>query len=440
MVLEASFLCIDNSDYMRNGDHAPSRMEAQLDAVNLLSGAKTQSNPENVVGLLSTAGRGVEVQVALTGDVGQVLSLSHGIKIGGNANLSAGIQVAQLSLKHRQNKNQRQRIIVFVGSPVQEEEAALVKLGKKLKKNSVAMDIINFGEEAENAAKLEALLNAVNSDDNSHLVTVPPGPHVLSDILLSSPIVQGEDGAGAAMAGMGGGGGEGAGDFAGLAVDPNMDPEFAWALRVSMEEERARQEAAAKAAEEAGAGSAEGAAASSGEGAAAAPASDAEMAEAAGGAAAGDADEQALLEQALAMSMPGAAAEQPKTPATAPPAETPGAPVGGASETPASAAPPPSAVPAPALEDAVMAEADEDEAMQLALAMSMSQGGGGESTTPAPAPAPAPAAGDMSAVFQDPSFLQSVLGSLPGVDPNDPRIQSVLQKQDGDKKEDEDKK
>mmetsp|Transcript_42491 Transcript_42491/g.141371 ORF Transcript_42491/g.141371 Transcript_42491/m.141371 type:complete len:86 (+) Transcript_42491:818-1075(+) len=82
-----------------------------------------------------------------------------------------------------------------------------------------------------------------------------------------------------------------------------------------------------------------------------------------------------------------------------------------------------------------MAEADEDEAMQLALAMSMSQGGGGESTTPAPAPAPA--AGDMSAVFQDPSFIQSVLGSLPGVDPNDPVIQSVLQKQDGDKKEDE---
>ena len=65
MPLEASFICIDNSDFMRNGDFAPSRMEAQLDAVNLLSGAKTQSNPENVVGLLSTAGRGVEVQVAL---------------------------------------------------------------------------------------------------------------------------------------------------------------------------------------------------------------------------------------------------------------------------------------------------------------------------------------------------------------------------------------
>ena len=42
MVLEATYLCVDNSDYMRNGDFAPSRMEAQQDAVNLLTGAKTQ--------------------------------------------------------------------------------------------------------------------------------------------------------------------------------------------------------------------------------------------------------------------------------------------------------------------------------------------------------------------------------------------------------------
>ena len=135
-----------------------------------------QSNPENSVGVLSMAGRGVEVHVALTSDVGKILSLSHGIKIGEKANLMGSIQVAQLALKHRQNKNQRQRIIVFVGSPIENEEKDLVKLGKKLKKNSVAMDIINFGEEAENASKLEALLNAVNSDDNSHLVTVPSGP------------------------------------------------------------------------------------------------------------------------------------------------------------------------------------------------------------------------------------------------------------------------
>ena len=105
-----------------------------------------QSNPENSVGVLSMAGRGVEVHVALTSDVGKILSLSHGIKIGGQVNIAGGIQVAQLALKHRQNKNQRQRIVVFVGSPIENDEKDLVKLGKKLKKNSVAMDIINFGE------------------------------------------------------------------------------------------------------------------------------------------------------------------------------------------------------------------------------------------------------------------------------------------------------
>lgn len=38
-----------------------------------------------------------------------------GLEIGGEINLAAGIQVAQLALKHRQNKKQQQRIIVFVG-------------------------------------------------------------------------------------------------------------------------------------------------------------------------------------------------------------------------------------------------------------------------------------------------------------------------------------
>lgn len=72
----------------------------------------------------------------------------------------------QLALKHRQNKNQRQRVVVFVGSPIAEDEPALIKLAKKLKKNSVAVDIINFGEEAENRAKLQAFIDNVNSSDN----------------------------------------------------------------------------------------------------------------------------------------------------------------------------------------------------------------------------------------------------------------------------------
>ena len=73
---------------------------------------------------------------------------------------------SQLALKHRENKNQRQRIVAFVGSPIADPEESLVKLGKKLKKNNVAVDIINFGEEAENEAKLKAFIESVDSGEN----------------------------------------------------------------------------------------------------------------------------------------------------------------------------------------------------------------------------------------------------------------------------------
>lgn len=35
-------ICIDNSEWMRNGDYSPSRLRAQADAVSLICGAKTQ--------------------------------------------------------------------------------------------------------------------------------------------------------------------------------------------------------------------------------------------------------------------------------------------------------------------------------------------------------------------------------------------------------------
>lgn len=35
-------ICIDNSEWMRNGDYSPTRFDAQKDAVSLICGAKTQ--------------------------------------------------------------------------------------------------------------------------------------------------------------------------------------------------------------------------------------------------------------------------------------------------------------------------------------------------------------------------------------------------------------
>ncbi|GJP61578.1 hypothetical protein CLOP_g12513 [Closterium sp. NIES-67] len=425
MVLEATVVCVDNSEWMRNGDYAPSRFQAQSDAINLICGAKTQSNPENTVGILTMAGKGVRVLVTPTADLGKILSTMHGLEVGGDTNLLSGLQVAQLALKHRQNKNQRQRIVLFIGSPVPADTDTLVKAGKRLKKNNVALDIVSFGSEEEDEqkqAKLEALLGAVNSNDNSHLVHVPPGPAVLSDVLISSPVFTGDGeggsgfaaaaAAGAAAAAAAGGGGLG-GDFD-FGVDPSVDPELALALRVSMEEERARQEAAArKAAEqEAGAGGGGG---SGGEGeggkgdvAMGEGEKKADEGRATAAAAAADVamdDEAALLQQALAMSMAAAAA-------------------GGAGDA--------------AMLDA--AAGGEDAELALALQLSMQEaaeegkkeaaaaeaGAAGEAPAAAAAAAGAPGDVDMSQVLGDASFVNSILSSLPGVDPNDPSVRDVL--------------
>lgn len=99
--------------------------------------------------------------------------------------MTSGVQVAQLALKHRQNKNQRQRIVVFAGSPVPAEKQALEAMGKKLKKNNVALDIVSFGDDdGEKSEKLKALLEKVNNQGNSHIVHIPGGDRVLSDVLI----------------------------------------------------------------------------------------------------------------------------------------------------------------------------------------------------------------------------------------------------------------
>ncbi|XP_038624396.1 putative PIP5K1A and PSMD4-like protein [Tachyglossus aculeatus] len=247
MVLESTMVCVDNSEYMRNGDFLPTRLQAQQDAVNIVCHSKTRSHPENNVGLLTLA-NDCEVLTTLTPDTGRILSKLHTVQPKGRITFCTGIRVAHLALKHRQGKNHKMRIIAFVGSPVEDNEKDLVKLAKRLKKEKVNVDIINFGEEEANTDKLTTFINTLNGKDGtgSHLVTVPPGPS-LADALISSPILAGEGGA---MLGLG------ASDFE-FGVDPSADPELALALRVSMEEQRQRQEeearrAAAASAAEAG--------------------------------------------------------------------------------------------------------------------------------------------------------------------------------------------
>ena len=153
-------------------------------------------------------------------------------------------------MKHRQNKAQKQRIIVFTCSPIDEDEKSLIKLAKRMKKNTISIDFVAFGDlEPENTRKLEVFNEHIKTTEGSHLAIIPPGPNLLSDRLMTTDILAG-DGVGPRGGDSGADGGEfGNGGFE-FGVDPSTEPELALALRMSMEEEKARQEKEGKAQEE----------------------------------------------------------------------------------------------------------------------------------------------------------------------------------------------
>lgn len=63
----------------------------------MIFNAKTGANPESSVGLMSMGGKGPEVLVTLTTDIGKVLDGLHRTRIWGEGHLSTGVQVAYVS-------------------------------------------------------------------------------------------------------------------------------------------------------------------------------------------------------------------------------------------------------------------------------------------------------------------------------------------------------
>merc|ERR1712083_673145 len=367
----------DNSQFMRNGDFLPTRLQAQQDAVNLITHSKTRSNPESNVALMTLAD--LAVLVTLTTDTGKILAKLHQVAPTGDMRFISGIKIAHLALKHRQGKNHKTRIVAFVGSPIEADEKEMIKLAKKLKKEKVNIDIVNFGEDELNTDLLNKFVTTINGKEGtgSHLVTIPPGPH-LSDALVSSPIVQGEDGSGASITSTGGGGFE-------FGVDPNDDPELALALRVSMEEQRARQQA-------------EG----GGESETAVPATPGQVEES---------SEEALLQRALAMSM-------------------------GTDDSSAAAVP--GAPKKAARPERDLAAMTEEEQIAYAMQMSMAENEGDEGGSEEKMDVDDKDQ-DYSEVMNDPEFLQSVLQNLPGVDPDSEAVRAAMGAMKEEKKKDEKK-
>ena len=63
-------------------------------------------------------------------------------------------------------------------------------IGKKLKKNNLSLDIVDFGEDDDGKSKeLDALLESMNSNENNHIVHVLVGPNVLTYVFIRYTII-----------------------------------------------------------------------------------------------------------------------------------------------------------------------------------------------------------------------------------------------------------
>ncbi len=142
---------------------------------------------------------------------------------------------------------------MFCCSQIPDDEKTLSRLAKKLKKNSVAVDIIVFGEpDAQTLDKLKQFSETVESAEGCFFDVIHAGPHLLSDALLGTTLLANEGVGGINTEGMPNadnpmdmlGGGRG-----GFEYNQEDDPELALALRLSLEVHQAQEAAAAKQAE-----------------------------------------------------------------------------------------------------------------------------------------------------------------------------------------------
>lgn len=121
---------------------------------------------------------------------------------------------------------------MFVCGPVTESTDELVALARKLKKNSVSIDLFLFGDAEESLPILTAFIEAVDNGQNSRLVVVPANTSLVNAVRTSRVL------SGGAAASDGGAGVE----DDGFGMMDEDDPEMAMAIRMSLEEHTRMQE------------------------------------------------------------------------------------------------------------------------------------------------------------------------------------------------------
>lgn len=241
MSQEAIVVCIDNTEFGRNGDFTPSRIASQVDAANVICGTKIQQNPESHVAILLMSEERFTVLSALSREVGKLLSAMSKVKSQGDrTSVVRAAKTSILILRHRPNKNMIQRCVLFVSGQVTDSESELEAVGKQLRKQGICVDVVLMRNDPQGEKVLGKLVAAANGDSGasgqdgfstmqSRLLLVPSVSEAsnLVDCLPQTSVLGG-------MARSSHGGDDDMG------IDESLDPELAAAIKMSLEEEAQR--------------------------------------------------------------------------------------------------------------------------------------------------------------------------------------------------------
>lgn len=161
-------LCIDNSEWMRAEDYSPNRWQAQCEAAFLFLNGK----PEDSVGVVTMSGKRPICHLPPTQDKHKTTGALKDVKLTGEVNHKAALDLAQLILRNRTHKIQKPRIVWFVGSPVEESLKEILSIAHSCRKNNIAVDVIDFGEMSSlKSSKLDSFVADVNRRGTSHYIS-----------------------------------------------------------------------------------------------------------------------------------------------------------------------------------------------------------------------------------------------------------------------------
>lgn len=188
---ECVIFCLDSSEWMRAEDYEPfSRWEAQCQATNAYIEEKAKRG-ENSCAIITTGGKRANCEISFTEEAYLVAGALTKVKVAGIHNHHGdALKLAQMMFNQRIQKKQKQRIVWFVGSPLEIGIEELYKIALKLKKNGIIVDILNFGEMSEEKTqKLQVFHKTLLKTQNCNLINCECGEN-MSEHLLNTIVME----------------------------------------------------------------------------------------------------------------------------------------------------------------------------------------------------------------------------------------------------------